>query len=553
MVAVSDDELLALLGAVDAEEGDMAEVLQTLATRVKDPLARQAAVNVEAFLEMAAPPTCTPILDVRSPGEFAQGHIPGAYNLPLFSDEERAEVGTAYTRRSREAAMQIGMRHVRPKIEALVATAQAIADKAPLLAVHCWRGGMRSGSVAWLLRRHGMEVVTLAGGYKAFRSWVNGYWGDIAMPTRREKKSQKRSKQGSIPEVALEQNIATDQLAEFRDDESEAPAATIVAARAVVGPRVCVIGGRTGVGKTRVLHALSNQLGQRVIDLEGLAKHRGSTFGWVGQGGTAQPTTEHFANELAVSWCRLAKESASNGNPGWLFIEDEDAHIGNVTLPAAVYAVLRCAPLVIRINVGETARVRLLVEDYTSTAAQGDNPASWLEGMQSSVRRLQKRLGGAAVQHLLQRLEEQDFEAVARALLGYYDKLYDLHVANSGGTGSGSGRRPGCVVDVSQADDLDCIDDLGLARLILERVAEFEMQEMGQSATVTSQENSENAGRESEGLLPAWTLAAQGAAAACFLFFFLCAPSPWGLLSTKWRRHGLLSWLFQLRQQQHRL
>jgi tRNA 2-selenouridine synthase len=180
-----------------------------------------------------------PIVDVRSPGEFARGHIPIAHSMPLFSDEERAVVGTLYKQQGRDPALLEGLRIVGPKLASLVEQAQALAPDGTIR-VHCWRGGERSGSVAWLLDKSGFkEVITLKRGYKAFRQHV------------------------------LE---ASNEPVDLR-----------------------VLGGYTGTGKTETLQYL-RALGEQVIDLEELAHHKGSSFGAIGQ--LPQPTTEHFENLL---------------------------------------------------------------------------------------------------------------------------------------------------------------------------------------------------------------------------------------------------------------
>jgi tRNA 2-selenouridine synthase len=124
---------------------------------------------VEDFLEASGP-----ILDVRSPGEYAQAHIPGAISLPLFSDAERAEIGTLYKQRGRGPAVRRGLALVGPRLEALAADLQRLADAAggQPLRLHCWRGGMRSGSVAWLAGTLELPVLLLEGGYKRFRRWA---------------------------------------------------------------------------------------------------------------------------------------------------------------------------------------------------------------------------------------------------------------------------------------------------------------------------------------------------------------------------------------------
>jgi tRNA 2-selenouridine synthase len=195
---------------------------------------------IEDFLN-----TTAPIIDVRSPGEFARGHIPGAKSLPLFTDDERAIVGTLYKQQGRDAAVLEGLRIVGPKLAPLVEQAIAIAPKGRIR-VHCWRGGERSGSVAWLLDRSGFaEVSTLKHGYKAFRHHV---------------------------------------LQTFLHP-----------------PPLAILGGYTGTGKTETLAHL-RALDQQVIDLEALAHHKGSSFGAIGE--LPQPTTEHFENLL---WAELQR------------------------------------------------------------------------------------------------------------------------------------------------------------------------------------------------------------------------------------------------------
>ncbi len=209
------------------------------------------ALNVEEFLSAAR---ALPIIDVRSPGEFARGHIPGANSLPLFSDEERAIVGTLYKQQGRDAAVLEGLRIVGPKLASIVEQARAIAPDGKI-GVHCWRGGERSVSVAWLLDKSGFaEVITLKRGYKAFRNHV---------------------------------------LASFADERS-----------------LLVLGGYTGTGKTETLGHL-RALGEQVADMEALAHHKGSSFGAIGE--LPQPTTEHFENLL---WGEMEKLDRSR--PIWL-------------------------------------------------------------------------------------------------------------------------------------------------------------------------------------------------------------------------------------------
>ncbi len=179
-----------------------------------------------------------PMLDVRSPSEFRQGHIPGAVSFPLFTDEERARVGTLYKQQGKDNAVLEGLRIVGPKLATFIEQANTISPERAV-AMYCWRGGMRSGSMAWLLRTAGFTVDLRKGGYKAYRQNVQ------------------ESFSNAIP--------------------------------------FTILSGPTGSGKTEILHELRN-LGEQVIDLEELACHRGSAFGSLGM--EEQPTIEQFENNL---------------------------------------------------------------------------------------------------------------------------------------------------------------------------------------------------------------------------------------------------------------
>jgi tRNA 2-selenouridine synthase len=186
-----------------------------------------------------------PLIDVRSPSEFARGHIPGATSVPLFVDEERAEIGTLYKQVGREPAVARGLEIATAKANQLVRRIQEVAQQAEFL-IHCWRGGMRSRGVAWLCADCGMRPAVLEGGYKSFRR-------------------------------AAHQSFQQPQ-------------------------QVILLAGQTGAGKTRLLHRL-REAGQQVIDLEALACHRGSVFGGIDQ--HPQPTVEQFENQLFMDWRQL--------------------------------------------------------------------------------------------------------------------------------------------------------------------------------------------------------------------------------------------------------
>ena len=191
-----------------------------------------------------------PLIDVRTPLEFAQGHVTGAYNIPLFSNEERVLVGTAYKQQSREAAILLGLDLTGSKWSGFIRQALEIApDKK--VAVHCWRGGMRSGAMAWVLGLYGFDVYVITGGYKQYRRWV---------------------------------------LHQFEQHY-----------------KLTVLGGMTGSGKTKILQQLA-ATGNQVVDLEYLAQHQGSAYGTMGK--MLQPTQEQFENNLAVELNKLDKEQA---------------------------------------------------------------------------------------------------------------------------------------------------------------------------------------------------------------------------------------------------
>lgn len=299
----------------------------------------------------------TAILDVRSPGEFQKGHIPGAVNVPLFTDEERAEVGTLYKQQGRDQAVLRGLDIVGPKMGDIARTANAVTkekraglpDGTPCpVGVHCWRGGMRSQSVAWLLEQAGFEPVVMEGGYKAYRNHV-------------------REKLGN-------------------------PVSLVV------------ISGLTGAGKTKYLHMLRDR-GQQVIDLEGIANHRGSAFGAIGLG--AQPSTEFFENQLLEATSALDLD-----RPVW--VEDEGNRIGGVVVPESFHSQLRNAPAVF-IDASVQRRVEHLIEIY------GDLPR---ECLADSVERIRKRLGGQHVQAATEALDQGDLKTTTEIVLRYYDKTY---------------------------------------------------------------------------------------------------------------------------------
>jgi tRNA 2-selenouridine synthase len=213
-------------------------------------------ITIEELLHL---PDALPVADVRTPAEFTHGHIPGAINLPLFTNDERINVGTTYKQKGREAAILLGFDLTGPKWSGFIREALQIAP-AKKIALHCWRGGMRSAAMAWALDLYGFEVLTIRGGYKSFRHWA------------------------------------------LRQYQRPYP--------------LSVIGGMTGSGKTRVLTKLKTA-GEQTIDLEDLAQHQGSTYGSLNR--LIQPTQEQFENDFAI---RLAQTDPSR--PIWIEDESQN-------------------------------------------------------------------------------------------------------------------------------------------------------------------------------------------------------------------------------------
>lgn len=198
-------------------------------------------VPINKFISLATE-NRFPVFDARSESEFNHAHFPGALNLPLLVDEHRAIVGTIYKQKGHEEAVINGFELAGPRFHQIIRNAREASPEGKVL-VYCWRGGMRSKIISWLLDQAGFEIYLLEGGYKSFRRWT---------------------------------------AAVFEKQRN-----------------VIVLGGPTGSGKTTILNEMA-MLGEQVIDLEALANHKGSAFGALGKG--EQPTNEHFENLLSLQW-----------------------------------------------------------------------------------------------------------------------------------------------------------------------------------------------------------------------------------------------------------
>lgn len=191
------------------------------------------ALPIEAFLDSTKN---VPVLDVRTSAEFEKGHIPNALNLPLFTDEERADIGTLYKQKGHEIAVKEGLKFIGPKLHSFVEFVEK--TKSQTIGLYCWRGGMRSGSMAWLLQTAGYKVHLLEGGYKSYRKLIKHIFEPL---------------------------------------------------------KIIIISGNTGGGKTELLFALQES-GAQILNLEEIAHHKGSAFGAIGE--ETQPTTEQFQNDI---------------------------------------------------------------------------------------------------------------------------------------------------------------------------------------------------------------------------------------------------------------
>ena len=328
-------------------------------------------INIEEFLALAKH---HPVFDVRSPGEYNHAHIPGAYSLPLFSDEERKVVGTTYKQKSREDAIKVGPHYYGPKMRPMVENVESIiaahnyrlpAPDSRLILVHCWRGGMRSGAVSWLLDMYGFRVYTLVGGYKKFRNYVLDTF-----------------------KLPFQLNI---------------------------------LGGYTGSGKTELLKALKEN-GETIIDLEGLAHHKGSAFGSIGM--PKQPTQEMFENILSVELRRIFEIPPAGGGGAWL--EDESQRIGLVNIPGDLWKNMRQSPVYF-LDIPFEERLKHITEEYGKLDKQP---------LLDAIGRIKEKLGGQNAKAAAQLLEEGNTLESFRILLKYYDKFYFKGLHNREGLNS---------------------------------------------------------------------------------------------------------------------
>ena len=327
------------------------------------------------------------LIDTRAPIEFARGSFPGAINIPLMTDVEREQVGLRYKEQGEHAAVALGHELVSGHVkEDRIATWIEQVKRNANAALFCFRGGLRSQTVQAWLASEGYHLPVVDGGYKALRAYLLN----------------------SLEECLCETSLV-------------------------------VIGGRTGVAKTALLNQASDMLRLPVIDLEGLAHHRGSAFG---KRAEPQPTQVNFENRIAIELLKLR-----NGGHQQVIMEDESRLIGRCALPLTLQEKLRAAPLVV-LDASLEDRVHhswenYILSNYREQVALCDSHEAAFSAFATSLRlslaNIQKRLGGARYQELSEVLEkallahsqgdpEQHKQWITVLLRDYYDPMYDYQL-----------------------------------------------------------------------------------------------------------------------------
>ncbi len=317
------------------------------------------------------------IVDVRSPAEFEEDHIPGAINWPVLSNEERHDVGLRYASSPFEAR-KLGAALVARNIARHIEESSSGLEKTWRPLVYCWRGGQRSGAMNWFLGQIGFRSRQLVGGYKSYRNQV-------------------RADLTTLPD-------------QFRYQ---------------------VLCGRTGSGKTRLLHSLQAE-GAQVLDLEGLARHRGSVLGSLP--GDAQPSQKWFDSQL---WQQLRALDPARS----VWVESESRKIGRISLPEQLLNALRDRGDCCWIQLPETARVELLLQDYAHFGSDPEAFCKLLEGLielrgRETVRRWQTQARAGRWAEVFGELMRQHYDpGYERSLRNHYpqlDQARQLPLENAG-------------------------------------------------------------------------------------------------------------------------
>lgn len=315
------------------------------------------------------------IIDVRSPMEYNSGHIVGAKNIYLFDDNERAEIGTIYKQKGKDKAVERGLEIIGPRMASFVRKAKKLSSDKKI-GVYCARGGMRSASIAWLLKTYGFDVVRLIGGYKSYRNYL-----------------------------------------EFTAGSKDA--------------NIKLLSGATGSGKTEILKALKAK-GEQVIDLEGLASHKGSAFGALGL--SPQPTTETFMNLLYEEFIKMDETRT-------IWVENESKMIGMVFIPDVFFSIMKKSDI-LSIEVPLEFRVERILNEYGCFNK---------EQLSESMTKIAKRLGNDNYKDAISAIEKGDIQTAIQIALAYYDKAYMMATDKN---------KNGKMFNMKiETKDIDCIAD----------------------------------------------------------------------------------------------
>jgi len=301
-------------------------------------------IKIQEFIKVSKD---LPIIDLRTPAEFSDGHITGAINIPIFSNDERAVVGTKYKQESRDTAIAKALEYIAKKTDQYLDELQKLVSSKEIC-VYCWRGGFRSKGMGHLFQIAGKKVSRLEGGYKAYRNYV---------------------------------------LDTFK-----------------LRYKLTVIGGMTGSGKTEILEEIE-KTNEQMLDLEGIANHKGSAFGALGQ--NDQPSVQQFENDLATQLNRFDVEQN-------IWLEDESRMIGKVKIPDELFKQMRNST-VIKIEVSKEDRINRLVKDYANFSRTD---------LINSIQNISRRLGGLNTTLAIDAIEEEDYYNATNIILDYYDKTY---------------------------------------------------------------------------------------------------------------------------------
>ena len=325
----------------------------------------------------------TPLLDVRAPVEFDQGAFPYAENFPLIDNQEREEIGIRYKEQGQEEAIKLGHQLVQGSTKSQrIAHWQNFFEQHPQAVLYCFRGGMRSKiSQQWIYEQTGIIYPRIKGGYKAMRR--------------------------------------------FLIDELEVSAQKI---------NPVMIGGRTGIGKTLLLNKINQQ-----IDLEGIFHHRGSVFG---NHVTPQPSQIDIENKLSIELLKLRNENHLN-----IALEDEGTNIGSRDIPTVLFSKMKQSPLIL-LEASISERVEITFQEYIIESLaehqqhNGDDAGfnSWAEQLQTSIDKIQRRLGGVRYKEIKEILtdaieqqsstgnSEHHKDWIKVLLADYYDPMYDYQL-----------------------------------------------------------------------------------------------------------------------------